>query len=81
VGCQRCSYLGQPSDVPHRNVRLLLSEHLSSIGALIMTFLCYFHRNDYVDSREGNRVVGVGEKPYFDPAAKSRRDDLSLSLA
>jgi hypothetical protein len=46
-----------------------------------MTFLCYFHRNDYVDSREGNRVVGVGEKPYFDPAAKSRRDDLSLSLA
>jgi hypothetical protein len=46
-----------------------------------MAFLCYIYRNDYVDSREGNRVVGVGEKPYFDPAAKSRRDDLSLGLA
>ncbi|KAI0343710.1 taurine catabolism dioxygenase [Trametopsis cervina] len=36
--------------------------------------------NDYADSRAGNRVVGIGEKPYFDPASKSRRDDLQLGL-
>ena len=38
----------------------------------------YFVRNDYADHRQGNRVVGIGEKPYFDPASRSRRDDLNL---
>ncbi|EKM53412.1 uncharacterized protein PHACADRAFT_125125 [Phanerochaete carnosa HHB-10118-sp] len=35
--------------------------------------------NDYADHRQGNRVVGIGEKPFFDPASKSRRDDLKLA--
>lgn len=37
-------------------------------------------RNDYADHRQGNRVVGIGEKPYFDPASRSRRDDLKLGF-
>ncbi|RDW61676.1 putative alpha-ketoglutarate-dependent sulfonate dioxygenase-2 [Coleophoma crateriformis] len=34
--------------------------------------------NDYqgLGDRYGNRVVGVGEKPFFDPESKSRREDL-----
>ncbi|KAJ7091307.1 taurine catabolism dioxygenase [Mycena crocata] len=37
---------------------------------------CVYHTatNDYgALSREGNRVVGIGEKPFFDPASVSRR--------
>ncbi|KAJ7177002.1 TfdA family taurine dioxygenase [Mycena filopes] len=36
---------------------------------------CVFHTatNDYGgQTREGNRVVGIGEKPFFDPASKGR---------
>lgn len=29
--------------------------------------------------RSGNRAVGCGEKPYFDPASKSRGDALAES--
>ncbi|THH01348.1 hypothetical protein EW026_g1356 [Hermanssonia centrifuga] len=36
--------------------------------------------NDYVDNRQGNRVVGIGEKPFFDPNSKSRRAELKLSF-
>jgi hypothetical protein len=28
--------------------------------------------------RSGNRAVGVGEVPYFDPESKSRREDLGI---
>lgn len=28
--------------------------------------------------RKGNRVVSLGERPYFDPASKSRREALGL---
>ncbi|KAF9441680.1 TauD-domain-containing protein [Macrolepiota fuliginosa MF-IS2] len=30
--------------------------------------------HDYLEHREGNRVVSLGEKPYFDPNSKSRRE-------
>ncbi|KAK5708946.1 hypothetical protein LTR17_020226 [Elasticomyces elasticus] len=30
--------------------------------------------NDYYGSRQGNRVVSLGEKPYFDPSSLSRRE-------
>jgi len=33
---------------------------------------------DYDVVREGNRVVSLGEKPYFDPKSKSRREALGL---
>ncbi|KAF4995057.1 hypothetical protein FDECE_12912 [Fusarium decemcellulare] len=33
--------------------------------------------NDYIGKRQGNRVVSLGEKPYFDPASKSRREALA----
>jgi len=33
---------------------------------------------DYDEHREGDRVVSLGEKPYFDPKSKSRRDALGL---
>ncbi|KAJ3539772.1 hypothetical protein NM688_g6317 [Phlebia brevispora] len=36
--------------------------------------------NDYSAHRQGNRVVGIGEKPYFDPASKSRRSELKLTF-
>ncbi len=29
-------------------------------------------------ARSGNRAVGVGERPYFDPASRSRREALGL---
>lgn len=29
--------------------------------------------------RFGNRVVGIGERPYFDPQSRSRREELDLS--
>ncbi|KAM0322579.1 hypothetical protein ACHAQA_009426 [Verticillium albo-atrum] len=38
-----------------------------------------FDYNDQGD-RFGNRVVGVGERPYFDPASTSRRDALGTPL-
>lgn len=41
-----------------------------------------FHTATYdiegLGDRLGNRVVGVGERPYFDPESKSRREALGL---
>ncbi|KAJ7027517.1 taurine catabolism dioxygenase [Mycena alexandri] len=41
---------------------------------------CTFHTatNDYQGLRLGNRVVSIGEKPFFDPSSKSRRAVLGL---
>jgi len=36
--------------------------------------------NDYVDNREGNRVVSLGERPFFDPNSKSRREALGIAF-
>ncbi|KAF2664690.1 TfdA family taurine catabolism dioxygenase TauD [Microthyrium microscopicum] len=33
---------------------------------------------DNEGERFGNRAVGVGERPYFDPQSKSRREDLGI---
>ncbi|KAL4817405.1 hypothetical protein BDW67DRAFT_184070 [Aspergillus spinulosporus] len=33
--------------------------------------------NDYDGKRQGNRVVSLGEIPYFDPGSKSRREALA----
>ncbi|EIW73965.1 taurine catabolism dioxygenase TauD TfdA [Coniophora puteana RWD-64-598 SS2] len=43
---------------------------------------CTFHTatNDYADDRAGQRAVGVGEKPYFDAASKSRREALGITF-
>ncbi|KAH6670430.1 hypothetical protein B0J14DRAFT_670766 [Halenospora varia] len=32
--------------------------------------------NDYRGKRQGNRVVSLGEKPFYNPASRSRREDL-----
>ncbi|KAJ3570708.1 hypothetical protein NP233_g4232 [Leucocoprinus birnbaumii] len=40
---------------------------------------CHTATNDYTEFREGNRVVSLGEKPYFDPNSKSRREALGLN--
>lgn len=32
--------------------------------------------NDYDGARTGDRVVSLGEHPYFDPLSKSRKQDL-----
>ena len=38
-----------------------------------------YYRNDYGDIRRGgDRVVSIGEKPFFDPKSNSRRDTLDL---
>ncbi|KAL2005094.1 hypothetical protein VTN00DRAFT_2944 [Thermoascus crustaceus] len=37
--------------------------------------------NDYEGKRQGNRVVSLGEIPYFDPASKSRREALAAENA
>lgn len=36
--------------------------------------------NDYYGKRSGNRVVSLGERPFFDPKSKSRREDLNAQL-
>lgn len=33
---------------------------------------------DGIGERSGNRAVGIGEVPYFDPVSKSRREDLGI---
>ena len=33
--------------------------------------------SDYDGKRQGNRVVSLGEIPYFDPLSKSRRQALA----
>lgn len=35
--------------------------------------------NDYEGKRQGNRVVSLGEKPFYNPASRSRREALALS--
>jgi hypothetical protein len=42
--------------------------------SLSMVLICRF---DYHDARAGNRVVSLGEKPYFDPASKSKAEALA----
>jgi len=38
------------------------------------------YRLDYGDElRLGNRVVSLGERPYFDPNSKSRREALAAN--
>ncbi len=37
--------------------------------------------NDYFGKRQGNRVVSLGEKPYFDPKSVSRREALRAAAA
>jgi alpha-ketoglutarate-dependent taurine dioxygenase len=34
--------------------------------------------DDYAGKRQGNRVVSLGEKPFYNPASKSRREALGL---
>lgn len=36
---------------------------------------------DEQGDRFGNRAVGLGEKPYYDPNSKSRREDLEARKA
>jgi len=41
---------------------------------------CTYHSAtfDYTGFRAGDRAVGIGEKPYFDPKSKSRREVLGI---
>lgn len=43
---------------------------------------CTFHTatHDYKEHRQGNRIVSLGERPYFDPNSKSRREALGLDI-
>ncbi|KAF5347751.1 hypothetical protein D9756_010288 [Leucocoprinus leucothites] len=34
--------------------------------------------NDYSGKRQGNRIVSLGERPFFDPESKSRREALGI---
>ena len=47
-------------------------------GTLIVGSRSVFHTatNDYEGKRQGNRVVSLGEKPFYNPASKSRREAL-----
>lgn len=37
--------------------------------------------NDYAGKRQGNRVVSLGEKPFFDPNSVSRREALEGTIS
>jgi hypothetical protein len=45
-------------------------------------FRCTYHSAtfDYQEKRVGDRVVSLGEAPYFDPQSGSRRDALGLDV-
>ena len=49
-------------------------------GAVLLSATYAYYRNDYSAHRQGNRVVGIGEKPFLDPASKSRRAELKLTF-
>ncbi|KDQ50323.1 hypothetical protein JAAARDRAFT_42210 [Jaapia argillacea MUCL 33604] len=36
--------------------------------------------NDYDELRQGNRAVSLGEKPFFDPKSRSRREALGIDI-
>jgi len=36
--------------------------------------------NDYHGDRQGNRVVGVGERPFFNKKSRSRREALGITI-
>ncbi|TFK51217.1 taurine catabolism dioxygenase [Heliocybe sulcata] len=36
--------------------------------------------HDYRDHRRGNRIVSLGERPFFDPNSKSRREALGIDF-
>lgn len=54
----------------------------SDFGLAIWDNRSAFHSAtfDYegLGERYGNRAVGIGEAPYFDPNSKSRSEDLEL---
>jgi hypothetical protein len=61
--------------VTHRNVRRILCTFF------YIWINIRVHRNDYGSKpREGNRVVGIGEKPFFDPNSVSRREASALGV-
>ncbi|KAJ7785437.1 taurine catabolism dioxygenase [Mycena olivaceomarginata] len=56
---------------------------LGANGVAIWDNRCVLHTatNDYGSKpREGNRVVGIGEKPFFDPSSVSRRETSALGV-
>lgn len=61
--------LGQ---VSHTNKKISFGSHWWKCSRSV------FHTatNDYEGKRQGNRVVSLGEKPFYDPASKSRREAL-----
>ena len=67
---KRSCYLGQVGN-PTQEQREL--KHTDSISRSV------FHTatNDYEGKRQGNRVVSLGEKPFYNPASKSRREALA----
>lgn len=58
------------------------STFLANVFKAIWDNRCAFHSAtfDYagLGERLGNRAVGIGEAPYFDPQSKSRSEDLGL---
>ena len=60
-----------------------LSSFFASSTLSVLTVSVRLCRNDYdaTELRQGNRVVGLGERPYFDPKSKSRREVLGIQTA
>lgn len=48
-----------------------MTSSLTSLSHLTATF-------DYEERRIGDRVVSIGEKPYFEAGSQSRREALGL---
>jgi hypothetical protein len=60
----------QPIGLPYCN------EVSTVVHAEIITVANYIIISDYEGKRQGNRVVSLGEIPYYDPASTSRREAL-----
>lgn len=60
-------------------VQPLCFPHCYEVSILLSYVWTYelMYCSDYDGKRQGNRVVSLGEVPYYDPASKSRREALA----
>lgn len=71
----------EPNDIGMWISKLQILSMILTIEA-IWDNRCVFHTatgdHEGFGPRNGNRAVGIGEIPRFDPASKSRREDLGM---
>lgn len=72
----------QPNDIgmPFLSIHIYRERYLTTTAIWDNRSVFHTATFDYdgIGERSGNRAVGIGEAPYFDPGSKSRREDLGI---